>query len=73
MGGSRKMSDTRIKYDEMLEGLKADVESFVSEAEAGKEGRGSKKSAMAARKLSVVISKKLKDFRSLSVANDKEK
>lgn len=60
-------------YDESIEGLKVAFESFLELAAAGKEGRGSKTKALAARKMSMEIGTKLKDFRVLSITNDKDK
>jgi len=61
------------KYQDMVNGLKVLFEQFEESAQNGKEGRGSKKHALNARKLSVNLSAKLKDFRVASIANDKEK
>lgn len=62
-----------VEYDESVEDLKACFESFLEFAEAGKEGRGSKTKALSARKMSMEIGNKLKDFRALSITNDKNK
>lgn len=62
-----------VEYDESVEQLKKDFDSFLEFAEAGKEGRGSKSKALSARKMSMEISNKLKDFRALSIDNDKQK
>jgi hypothetical protein len=62
-----------VEYDESVEQLKEAFNSFLEFAEAGKEGRGSKTKALSARKMSMDISTKLKDFRALSIANDKNK
>ena len=64
---------TTPEYEAMVESLKADFDEFNTNAEEGKEGRGSKGKALSARKMSMTISNKLKDFRSLSIANDKVK
>lgn len=62
-----------VEYDESIEGLKVAFAEFLDFAEAGKEGRGSKTKALSARKASMDIGNKLKDFRALSIANDKNK
>jgi len=61
------------EYGSMLEALKESFEAFETAAEGGKEGRGSKTRALEARKLSMQITNQLKDFRALSIANDKAK
>jgi len=61
------------EYGAMLESLKESFEAFEEAAAGGKEGRGSKTRALEARKLSMTITNQLKDFRSLSIANDKAK
>lgn len=60
-------------YEELVTELQADFASFVESAAAGKEGRGSRKHALNARKLSMEITRKLKDFRTASIENDKAK
>jgi len=67
------MSELGEKYDAMIAGLRETFEDFMDEAEKGKEGRGSKTSALKARKLSTKIANDLKDFRALSIQNDKTK
>lgn len=67
------MSEISEKYDEMLKSLRETFEDFMEEAEKGKEGRGSKSSALKARKLSSKIGNDLKDFRAISIDNDKNK
>ncbi len=61
------------QYDESAEKIKGLFESFNELAEGGKDGRGSKTKALQARKLSMEITNELKDFRSLSIENDKQK
>ena len=60
-------------YDEIVSNLGTLFEGFKENAEGGKEGRGSKVKALRARKLSMEITSTLKDFRSVSITNDKEK
>jgi len=67
------MSELGEKYDAMISGLRETFEDFMDEAEKGKEGRGSKTSALKARKLSTKLANDLKDFRALSISNDKAK
>ncbi len=62
-----------IEYDESVEILKEAFNSFAELAEGGKDGRGSKTKALQARKLSMALGNQLKDFRALSIANDKSK
>jgi len=62
-----------IEYDESVENLKEAFNSFTELAEGGKDGRGSKTKALQARKLSMLLGNQLKDFRSLSISNDKAK
>ena len=67
------MSETTEKYVATVEALKVDMTAFVDAATAGTEGRGSKAKALEARKISTKIAATLKDFRAVSVQNDKEK
>ncbi len=60
-------------YSETVDNLAGLFESFKENAEGGKEGRGSKTKALQARKLSMEITSTLKDFRALSISNDKVK
>jgi len=60
-------------YTEAVTKLEAEMKEFVVEATAGADGHGSKTSAMKARKLSGVITKSLKDFRKISIENDRAK
>jgi hypothetical protein len=60
-------------YTETISELGGLFESFKENAELGVEGRGSKTKALQARKLSMEITNKLKDFRSLSITNDRSK
>lgn len=60
-------------YAKAVETLVEDFKQFSEAAELGKTGRGSKTRALEARKLSMTITNNLKDFRALSVANDKAK
>ena len=62
-----------IEYDESVESLKEAFDAFAELAEGGKDGRGSKTKALQARKLSMQLGNQLKDFRSLSISNDKSK
>ena len=61
------------EYDELIENLKESFDLFSELAEKGKDGRGSKTKALQARKLSMKLGNQLKDFRALSISNDKEK
>jgi len=67
------MSEVQENYDKSLATLRETFEDFMEEAEKGKEGRGSKSSALKARKLSSKLGNDLKDFRALSIDNDKNK
>jgi len=62
------MSEVETKYSEYLENLKTKFNSFVMEAESGK---NNKSSALRARKLSMQLRSDLKDFRTVSTENDK--
>jgi len=62
-----------INYDAKCQEVKAKFEEFSEAAEKGKEGHGSKTYALKARKLSTEITVLLKDFRAISIANDKAK
>ncbi len=62
-----------VEYDESVEDLNKGFEAFTELAEGGKDGRGSKTKALQARKLSMQLGNLLKDFRSLSIQNDKAK
>ena len=59
------MSELNENYDSALTTLRETFEDFMEEAEKGKEGRGSKSSALKARKLSTKLGNDLKDFRAL--------
>ena len=61
------------EYDERCEKVKDLFEQFNEMASGGREGRGSKTRALKARKLSMEITNELKNFRSDSIANDKDK
>lgn len=61
------------EYDSQLEVIRETFEKFEEMANGGKEGRGSKTKALTARKLSMDLTNKLKDFRSISIKNDKLK
>lgn len=61
------------EYDAIMEQVAKTMERFNEAAEGGKEGRGSKTRALEARKLSMQLTNELKDFRALSIANDKAK
>ena len=67
------MTELLEKYEDSLKELRESFEDFMDEADKGKEGRGSKSSALNARKHSTKISNMLKEFRALSIANDKAK
>lgn len=60
-----------MNYDEILGQIKDLTTAFITEAESGKEGRGSKTHALAARKLSLKVANAMKEFRSISIKNDK--
>jgi len=51
--------------------LKDAYATFITEAEMGKEGKGFKGHSLKARKASTDLANKLKDYRSLSIKNDK--
>jgi hypothetical protein len=61
------------EYTKAVETLAEDFVQFFEAAKGGKSGRGSKTKALQARKLSMTITNNLKEFRALSVANDKAK
>ncbi len=61
------------EYDVKLGELKEAMGQFIDSATIGRAGRGSKIKSLDSRKLSMSISAQLKDFRSLSIRNDKEK
>lgn len=61
------------EYQEQLDKVVSTIEAFKIAAEGGKEGRGSKIRALESRKLSMQITNELKDFRSISISNDKVK
>jgi len=67
------MSEHDETYGKLLEALREQFENFMDEAEKGKEGRGSKTCALKARKISSQMANMFKDFRALSIANDKAK
>ena len=62
------MSDTRDEYQDSLNVIKESIESYVNDAERG---MTVKSAALRARKTSVQLAKLMKDFRSVSVRNDK--
>lgn len=59
------------EYDGAINSLKETFEAFNEVATAGREGRGCKTNALKARKLSMKITEDLKDFRKLSITNDR--
>lgn len=61
------------QYAQFVDKLKSELNEFLTLAEEGKGGRGSKTKALAARKLSMKIASSLKGFRALSIQNDKAK
>ena len=61
-----------MNYDEMIGQLKDLYATFITEAEMGKEGKKCKTHSLKARKVSTELANKLKDYRSLSIKNDKE-
>lgn len=61
------------EYQEQLEKIHSTMDAFKEAAEGGKEGRGSKTRALEARKLSMQLTNELKDFRVISINNDKNK
>ncbi|MCK5018920.1 MAG: histone H1 [Candidatus Peribacteraceae bacterium] len=61
-----------MNYTDLVTSLEEIMKSFVEEAKAGDEGRGSKAAGARARKLSSKLTKDLKEFRSLSVAKNKQ-
>lgn len=62
-----------IEYQKKVNELKDLFDEFMDEADKGKEGRGSKTAALKSRKLSTSLAYQLKEFRSLSIANDRSK
>lgn len=62
-----------INYDVKCQEVKTKFDEFTEAAEKGREGHGSKTHALKARKLSTEISMLLKDFRAISISNDKAK
>ncbi len=67
------MTEMIEQYDAAVKELRDLFEDFMDEADKGKEGRGSKSSALNARKHSSKLATLLKDFRALSISNDKAK
>ena len=69
------MSDSEVlnEYDAKVAELKDSMDQFIEAATEGRAGRGSRQKALDSRKLSMAISTNLKNFRSLSIKNDKEK
>ena len=63
----------RDEYAAKTQEIKDLMEQFVEAAEGGQEGRGSKTKSLQARKLSMQITNELKDYRAVSIKNDKEK
>ena len=61
------------QYDAKCQQVKTKFDEFFETAGKGREGHGSKTYALKARKLSTEISMLLKDFRAISIANDKAK
>ncbi len=62
-----------MNYDELVGKIKEVMSAFITEAEMGKEGKGSKAHSLVARKLSLQATSSLKDFRKVSLDNDKTK
>ncbi len=60
-------------YQDKLNEIKELFGSFVAEAERGKEGHGSKAAALRSRKLVSQLSSAMKEFRKISIENDKLK
>jgi hypothetical protein len=58
-------------YSEKVEKIKEVYTAFMNEAELGETGRGCKAHALSARKLSVKLANELKEYRPLSIKNDK--
>lgn len=56
-------------YNELLDGLEAKFQQFVTEAKAGVKNKAA---ALRARKLSMSLREDLKSFRSASTSNDKK-
>ena len=61
-----------MNYDEIIGILKDAYATFITEAEMGKEGKRFKSHSLKARKASTDLANKLKDYRALSIKNDKE-
>jgi len=59
------------EYKPVVESLQTMWDEFKSAAEQGAEGRGSKTSALKARKLSMTLTEALKEFRKTSISNDR--
>jgi len=60
-----------VIYEQKLNEMKNTWEDFINNAEAGKEGRGSKAASLRARKASMSLSTLMKEYRSVSIENDK--
>ena len=67
------MSTVLDEYKTFVTELKETSDEFFGACEEGAEGRGSKTKALQARKLSMKMADGLKQFRALSIKNDKSK
>ncbi len=70
MDEDKEMMDACENYFQFIEQLKSKFGSFFLDAERGADNRSA---ALRARKLSIELRDDLKDFRSLSIENDKSK
>lgn len=59
------------EYQTQVEKIMNMVNEFKAEADQGESGRGSKGHSLKARKLSTQITNELKEYRRVSIANDK--
>lgn len=59
------------QYGAKVAKLKETIEAFEAAAEGGREGRGCKTRSLEARKLSMTLTEELKEFRAISIQNDK--
>lgn len=58
-------------YNPTVGSLQTTWDEFKEAADAGSEGRGCKTNALKARKLSMKLTEELKDFRKVSIDNDR--
>jgi len=58
-------------YTDQVAKIKSTIEAFTVSADQGESGRGSKTRSLEARKLSMQLTNELKEFRTISITNDK--